>query len=458
MGHSSFSELARQARRSCMLEHGVATRTKENLSLPRQVALQPASEAQSSSIAPLLPAALGEVICRLGHGSCAAAHAVQLQRAPAALPTHNAESLLRLQRSYGNRYVQRVLPLSAKAEDDHVAPEVEGAIQAARRGAQAPDGGVRVRANVQANKLQRTGEPSGGPGGAGASTTPSSSSGTASTPPAPTTSEETIARAIAVFMASSASGTRLGQQVLNNLIALSSESEIGYERLKPGVRAESREGLASWGRYDIAVSEEFRQNVLMTSLRLVHEAIHQIQDRPYVDEELTARNLQIDYYAELQRGIPFGSNVYRAAAGTDADLEQQRQRRTSNQLIDHIIDISTYSESLRVGWVRSHIRDWGGVSNRWRHTKGRYIQVLSDEPVGSGGPILDILESESEAGGFRHVVNWVGGGDFDRGLILIRNAFRRGYALFSIQYYQRIKALQQTFGVDLGIPQTSSSH
>ncbi|MEW5958055.1 MAG: hypothetical protein AB1801_10050 [Chloroflexota bacterium] len=240
--------------------------------------------------------------------------------------------------------------------------------------------------------------------------------------------------------------------MLRKLIELQGESEIGFERLEQNVRAESREGLGSWGRHDVAISEQFRQNVIMTSLRLVHEAIHQIQEQPYVDEELAARGLQIDYYTELGAGIPFGQFRYQVVQGTDPDLEIQRQRRTRNQLVDHIINIRTYSESLEFEWVARHVRDWGGIANRWRHTKARWVQVLSEQPVGSTGLILEILESETGGGGFRHLVTWIGAGDFGQGLARIREAFRRGYALYSTPHYRRIEALQTRFNVDLGIP------
>ena len=102
-------------------------------------------------------------------------------------------------------------------------------------------------------------------------------------PPAPTTDQETINQAITVYAASRASTTRMGGLVLNTLRTLSSESEVGFEELGERTRAESREGLISWGRYDVAISDAFNRNVIMTSLRIAHEAIHQIQDEPYVD-------------------------------------------------------------------------------------------------------------------------------------------------------------------------------
>jgi len=59
-------------------------------------------------------------------------------------PSHASSSLLRLQRTYGNRYVQRVLALARQGEGEaEVTPEVESTIERARGGGQGLDHGVR---------------------------------------------------------------------------------------------------------------------------------------------------------------------------------------------------------------------------------------------------------------------------------------------------------------------------
>lgn len=55
---------------------------------------------------------LEQVTCRIGDTSCANAHASTLNRATASQPIRGAESLLQLQRQYGNHYVQRVVALA----------------------------------------------------------------------------------------------------------------------------------------------------------------------------------------------------------------------------------------------------------------------------------------------------------------------------------------------------------
>jgi hypothetical protein len=109
-----------------------------------------------------------QLSCRLGDASCAGAHAGAIQRSA----TPSAASVLRLQREYGNRFVQRVMGLARKGEGEaEVTPEVEQTIQGARGGGQAMDsnvraqmepafgadfGGVRVHTGSQADSLNRS--------------------------------------------------------------------------------------------------------------------------------------------------------------------------------------------------------------------------------------------------------------------------------------------------------------
>lgn len=97
-----------------------------------------------------------------------------LQRDPLEHTTdHNraGQSLLRLQRHYGNRYVQRVLTLACKGEAEvQLTPETEETIHRSRRGGQpladnvrgqlesaigADFGGVRIHSDAQADTLSR---------------------------------------------------------------------------------------------------------------------------------------------------------------------------------------------------------------------------------------------------------------------------------------------------------------
>lgn len=114
------------------------------------LARQPAKDHQEESQAQALPGIqrdpAAQLSCRLGDASCAGAHAQTLNRAPDGQAAQTPEAMLRLQRQYGNRFVQRVVELSRSGDGAaDVAPEVEQTIQQARGGGQALDGGVRAQ-------------------------------------------------------------------------------------------------------------------------------------------------------------------------------------------------------------------------------------------------------------------------------------------------------------------------
>jgi hypothetical protein len=89
---------------------------------------------------------LAQVSCRLGDASCATAHAATFKRTAASQPSHGGCSVLGLQRRYGNRFVQQVITLNAKAEGElDVSPQLEERIQQARSEGQALDSRVRGR-------------------------------------------------------------------------------------------------------------------------------------------------------------------------------------------------------------------------------------------------------------------------------------------------------------------------
>ncbi|MCL4858140.1 MAG: DUF4157 domain-containing protein [Caldilineaceae bacterium] len=112
-----------------------------------------------------------QLACRLGDASCTGAHAERVSPAPVQrAPAPGA--VLRLQRHYGNRFVQRVVHLARQGDGEaDVAPEIERSIQAARGGGQSLDrgvraqmepalganfGGVRVHHNAQADRLNQS--------------------------------------------------------------------------------------------------------------------------------------------------------------------------------------------------------------------------------------------------------------------------------------------------------------
>jgi hypothetical protein len=68
--------------------------------------------------------AVDHVVCRLGDRSCAGAHALALGHSGPAHPSGSAQSVLKLQRQYGNRYVQQVLGLSRGSSSHGVSTPV----------------------------------------------------------------------------------------------------------------------------------------------------------------------------------------------------------------------------------------------------------------------------------------------------------------------------------------------
>ncbi len=136
--------------------------------LARQPAKDQQKEAGRHGIPVLQRDPAAQLSCRVGDASCAGAHAEKLSRS-AIEPA--PEALQRLQRQYGNRFVQRVVDLSRRGEGEaSVGPEIEQSIQSARGGGQALDsgargkmepafgadfGGVRVHADGQADTLNR---------------------------------------------------------------------------------------------------------------------------------------------------------------------------------------------------------------------------------------------------------------------------------------------------------------
>lgn len=86
---------------------------------------------------------LGPVSGRMSSPSLTQSHAIILKKAKGSGSSQASNFLLQLQRQYGNQYVQRVVDLSRKEEDNAVAPEIEQSIQQARGGGQVLDSRVR---------------------------------------------------------------------------------------------------------------------------------------------------------------------------------------------------------------------------------------------------------------------------------------------------------------------------
>jgi hypothetical protein len=124
--------------------------TESNIQLSAQVLPDRVERKDEDSGAAAVPGvqrdALAQVSCRAGDASCAGAHASTLNRATDSQLARGRQALMRLQRQYGNRFVQRVMTLARKGEGEaDAAPEVEEGIRRAQGGGQTLDNGVRAQ-------------------------------------------------------------------------------------------------------------------------------------------------------------------------------------------------------------------------------------------------------------------------------------------------------------------------
>jgi len=147
------------------------TRTETKSSLSRQVLKRQRDEHEARDARLPQRGPFEPLISGIGDVSSAGVHASMLNRATNGRPSRAGQSLLRLQRQYGNRYVQRVLALAGKgAGETEAAPELEQSIQQARGSGQALDSkvrgqmepsfgvdfsGVRIHADTHADTLNR---------------------------------------------------------------------------------------------------------------------------------------------------------------------------------------------------------------------------------------------------------------------------------------------------------------
>jgi len=185
-----------------------------------------------------------------------------------------------------------------------------------------------------------------------------------------------------------------------------------------------------------------------TAINLVHEAVHHIarESDVYIDEELRCRDIEIGFYTELQNeGIRVGEQVVRAQQGMRPGLEQQREWRNHNQLVDGVMVLYRNAATLyEVGWVVQHLNDWGGLQNRWRTTKAYFLRELVQEPGAYVDQVCQVLES-IDPSHFRQIVGWVGCDDFDDGI----RQLRRGLNIDWNHSNLRISELERRFNIRL---------
>jgi hypothetical protein len=234
--------------------------------------------------------------------------------------------------------------------------------------------------------------------------------------------------------------------VLRKLWQLWGEDEIGFHDLER-LFGDSHEWRFWTDDIRLGISTT-GGDVAAASVTLVHEALHLVEDMSYVDEELACRQLQLLYYPELLPPGTLFSNrrrrrvraIITVGTGREQSLSDQSRFAARDQLVDYVINIRTYADSLEVDWVARHARDWGGLSNRWGSTKGEFLRVLGgdhDASAEQAGLIVAILESVSPTE-WREVIRTAGGED------KVRRAVR--FALYSNEYYGRLQSVQSSTG------------
>ena len=154
-----------------MKAHELETRPQAALGLLRQVEEEKEEKPEAQGLISRQYDPLAQLNARTESESGIDARTVAARRSVAGRPSGLADTMLRLQRTYGNRYTQGLIARAADSgEAPEVAPEVEESIQRARGGGQALDsrareqmepafgvdfGRVRVHTGTEADRLNR---------------------------------------------------------------------------------------------------------------------------------------------------------------------------------------------------------------------------------------------------------------------------------------------------------------
>jgi hypothetical protein len=172
--------------------------------------------------------------------------------------------------------------------------------------------------------------------------------------------------------------------------------EIDFAPLGPNVIGASARRAGP----DIRVNVIHQNDLPAIALNLAHEAGHLVRRRPLVEEEMLNRTLQASFYRDLTRGVSItsretGGRVDAVATpATPGSYATQCRYLDRGELVDYVIRIRTYRDSLTAAWIRNTLSWWGGCQNRWHFTRGHYIRVLAtDSDVSSYPFILDVMES-----------------------------------------------------------------
>lgn len=236
---------------------------------------------------------------------------------------------------------------------------------------------------------------------------------------------------------------RLAPQVLRLLHQYEGEDKISFADLEANVIGQSAGRRLLVFPPFIEVNTNLRSDVIAVSLNLVHEAVHRLETGiEYVEDEVLCRTLQVLYYRELLNCVQIGTRNYRAGvSGNYGNYVAMNDWLRREQLVDFVVSMSTYSESLSAGWVERASGWWGGIRNRHLWTKGHYVRALGQRRYESNFSLmLQILESASAADSGT-VIQACGG------IGRLREILRPG--LYSIPIFEGVTALERVWAVSL---------
>jgi hypothetical protein len=251
---------------------------------------------------------------------------------------------------------------------------------------------------------------------------------------------------------------QLAGEVTEKLWNLWATDEIGFGSLPQNVAASSQ---ARRRASDIIVDYQYQNNLPVTSFLLVHEAVHLVRPWQYVIEDILCRNLQYSYFIDLQGGRSFHSRnnngqlmfVQLTTANTPPWAQSEHRFFLNGQIVDYVISMDEYATSLTADFVRQSIEWWGGPSNRWMTTLGRYLRSLAaDNNPANAGIMVRILEAvdRSNCDEWRRMERAVGpldqrAGHWDRIRARLASAGSTDRALAA-----RIGVVEEYWGVNLG--------
>jgi hypothetical protein len=147
----------------------------------------------------------------------------------------------------------------------------------------------------------------------------------------------------------------------------------------------------------ISVNDRFKDNVILTSLQLVHECVHLLKwKESRVEQELHAYHLTAEYYQELRNGIFVVSEEKKyQLTQTYMPQEDALRKLRTGKLVDWLV--GTYGiDDITPEWVIGHINYWGGIKNRELNTMWAYCHVIvrdNARTFKAQDVYLDLLES-----------------------------------------------------------------